>query len=170
MDIPNRTPYSNYPAESSFISSESVSSRTPLTASRESPTSPLPNGHYAHDGCTENPYEMPLNFEIDRIRHENEMIQRRSEEGPTHKKKQCLVYEPANGNMKKLRRQFSDEEDGPGVRYIHHHAKTYKCTFIVLFFLVFMALGMGALGVLAFFKKELPSQQIESTSAVAMKG
>ena len=147
MDISTRNgkpAYDNYPMESSF--SESITSKTPLTSSRDSPSPEPPNGH---DIQTENPYEMP-DFEAGRRRHEEEMIARRSA-----KKKNCLIYEPANGvTPKRLQRQFSDEEQGTDLRYIHHNAKTYKWTFVCLFLLVVISLGMGALGVVLFLERK----------------
>lgn len=149
MDIPTRNGkpmYDNYPMESSF--SESITSKTPLTSSRDSPSPETPNGR---DIQTENPYEMPLDFEVGRRRHEEEMIAQRS----SAKKKNCLIYEPANGvTPKRLERQFSDEEQGTDLRYIHHNAKTYKWTFVCLFLLVVVSLGMGALGVVMFLGRK----------------
>lgn len=148
MDIPTKNGkpvYDNYPMESSF--SESITSKTPLTASRDSPSPETPNGL---DIQMENPYEMPLDFEPVRRRHEEEMIARRAA-----KKKNCLIYEPTNGvTPKTLQRQFSDEEQGTDLRYIHHNAKTYKWTFVCLFLLVVISLGMGALGVFIFLERK----------------
>ncbi len=175
--MPSRKPYANYPKESSFMSQDSVSSRTPLTADRESPTSL--NELYGHDINAENPYELPINFEMDRVRHESEMIERRNL-NDRHKKKPCLLYEAADGHgLKngngKIRRQFSDEEDSSEIRFMNPNAKTNKCIFILLFLLVFVAMGMGALGVLAFLDKKSSSsttwtQKSESQSTQAIKG
>eukprot|EP00794_Sanderia_malayensis_P020006 gene20006-21967_t len=180
MDIPSgrKAYYANYPEESSFISSDSVNSRTPLTANRESPTSP--NGDIELDNGGEPLYEKPFqiekdsnepyNFEMARLRHEDEMMQRRSTVRPGHKKKECLIYEPANGNTKRMQRQFSDEEDGSTLRYVHPNAKSYKCCFILLFILAFIAIAGGALGVLAYMKIKPVAQTIKTGSSSAMKG
>ena len=169
MDIPSKPrqiphpAYSNFSAESSFTNSGSADSRTPLTADRESPTTP--NGELGHDIGAENPYELPMNFEVDRRRHESEMLERRAN---SHKKKACLVYEPTSvaTNKRNLQKQLSDEEDGTEVRYLNHHAKTYKCTFIFMFILIVLSWGMSIPGILAYFVNGA-SESMSQTSKVA---
>ncbi|XP_065060335.1 uncharacterized protein LOC135687651 [Rhopilema esculentum] len=155
MSSKERPNYNNtHFEESSFLSSDSVSSRTPLTV-RDSPSPDLQHTP------VENPYEIPVDFEARRKQHEQEMLDRRS---IAHKKKHCLIYEPtstaANGSassQRALARQFSDEEQGNELHFVHHNEKRYKCTFVALFLLVALSIAMGGVGLFMFLQKHLSS-------------
>ena len=156
MDVSNgkKQEYTNVPmAESSLMfSSDSVTSRTPL-AFRNSPS---PESPHHVDTSQENPYEIPIDFNNSRLRHEEHMIAQRK-----HLKKKSPLYEltKVNGvNSRSIARQFSDEDESE-VRYVHHNDKKYKCLFIWLFILVVIALGSSAAGMYVLVKHRVNSSQ-----------
>ena len=155
--------YTNVPmTESSFFSSDSITSRTPLTQ-RGSPSPESPN---ELDQVQENPYEIPLDFETNRLRHEESMIAQRT----SHRKKKSPLYELTKVNgvqSQSLRRQFSDEDcDVPFVKY---NERKYNCLFIILFVFVILALASGGVALYVILKDKFGSSQTKTVQA-ASKG
>ena len=129
-----RQEYTNVPMnESSFLSSGSITSRTPLTHYDSPPESPI------RDPSQENHYETPVDFEIMRVRHEEDMIAQRE----LHRKKQSPLYELSKCNgVNTQTRQYSDEVSD--VKYVRRN--DMRCRWSCAAFSVLILIALGASG------------------------
>ena len=137
MNSMNKQDYTNVPLiESPLYSSDSITSRTPITC-RDSPSPDLA----IDDKPRENPYEMPIDFEDSRLRHEERMIAQRQ----PHRKKKSPLYELTrvdNVSSQRLSRGFSFDDSE--MRSTQHGSKRSLRLFVVIFALILLALSIGA--------------------------
>ena len=159
MDSSRKQQYSNLPMleESSFLSSDSITSGKPLMCDSPSPESPT------EDPFQENPYEMPLEFEESRRKHEERILSQRQ----PHRKKKSPLYDQTRVNGVMTRTLTPDEASDFRSDQIKGKKCRYNIVFVIAIFLSLLAVATSGVSLYVTFTSRSESHSTNTQGPVA---